>query len=323
MKRALSFFLCWLLGLVAAMSLPRPARPSPEPAVVQDAWLADFVAGYQKGAVHPVSALHCFAQRYSMQLDFKETGVAGKCFPFYIQLCLRWFRFLGLALMPISQVTYLFFNVGCTPLTWAFFFPGKWLPFSFSWLLAALLELLCFDQNLLLASWASSWLPCSQFCVLFFPSCRSSCSPLECSFLFAALELFLFCILCRGHSQQTWAFLQFLCKRSCPFITCIPVWAVFWAGLHITFWAGFLCSSLNACSPQWMIAWCGQNFYSFILEFINWLFRGGPARFFSWGIPLFCWRAVSWIRGSMLLYSSFCESNPFIQNLLQIIVYCG
>ncbi|XP_042727444.1 adenosine deaminase domain-containing protein 1 [Lagopus leucura] len=60
-----------------AMSLPRPARPSPEPAVVQDAWLADFVAGYQKGAVHPVSALHCFAQRYSMQLDFKETGVAG------------------------------------------------------------------------------------------------------------------------------------------------------------------------------------------------------------------------------------------------------
>ncbi|XP_042668387.1 adenosine deaminase domain-containing protein 1 [Centrocercus urophasianus] len=60
-----------------AKSLPRPARPSPEPAVVQDAWLADFVAGYQKGAVHPVSALHCFAQRYSMQLDFKETGVAG------------------------------------------------------------------------------------------------------------------------------------------------------------------------------------------------------------------------------------------------------
>lgn len=305
------------------MSLPRPARPSPEPAVVQDAWLADFVAGYQKGAVHPVSALHCFAQRYSMQLDFKETGVAGKCFPFYIQLCLRWFRFLGLALMPISQVTYLFFNVGCTPLTRAFFFP--WEVIAFLILVAACCP---FGAVVLWSESASSFLSFLMtavfpvLCVVF-SFCRSSCSPLECSFLFAALELFLFCILCRGHSQQTWAFLQFLCKRSCPFITCIPVWAVFWAGLHITFWAGFLCSSLNACSPQWMIAWCGQNFYSFILEFISWWFGGGPAQFFSWGMPLFCWRAVSWIRCSMLLYSSFCESNPFIQNLLQIIVYCG
>uniref|UniRef100_A0A669Q438 Adenosine deaminase domain containing 1 n=1 Tax=Phasianus colchicus TaxID=9054 RepID=A0A669Q438_PHACC len=55
------------------MSLPRPA---PELAVVQDAWLAELVAGYQKGAVNPVSALHRFAQRYGMQLDFKETGHA-------------------------------------------------------------------------------------------------------------------------------------------------------------------------------------------------------------------------------------------------------
>ncbi|XP_046772855.1 adenosine deaminase domain-containing protein 1 isoform X3 [Gallus gallus] len=59
-----------------AMPLPRPAHPSPEPAVVQDAWLADLIAGYEKGTVNPVSALHRFAQRYSMQLDFKETGVA-------------------------------------------------------------------------------------------------------------------------------------------------------------------------------------------------------------------------------------------------------
>lgn len=70
------------------MPLPRPAHPSPEPAVVQDAWLADLIAGYEKGTVNPVSALHRFAQRYSMQLDFKETGVAGKYFFLYIQLCL-------------------------------------------------------------------------------------------------------------------------------------------------------------------------------------------------------------------------------------------
>uniref|UniRef100_A0A8C9F364 Adenosine deaminase domain containing 1 n=1 Tax=Pavo cristatus TaxID=9049 RepID=A0A8C9F364_PAVCR len=58
------------------MSLPRPDGPSPEPGAVQDAWLADLIAGYQKGTVNPVSALHRFAQKYSMQLDFKETGVA-------------------------------------------------------------------------------------------------------------------------------------------------------------------------------------------------------------------------------------------------------
>ncbi|XP_031452732.1 adenosine deaminase domain-containing protein 1 isoform X2 [Phasianus colchicus] len=63
-----------------AMSLPRPA---PELAVVQDAWLAELVAGYQKGAVNPVSALHRFAQRYGMQLDFKETGVAGHAISSY------------------------------------------------------------------------------------------------------------------------------------------------------------------------------------------------------------------------------------------------
>eukprot|EP00076_Gallus_gallus_P048255 XP_420624.3 adenosine deaminase domain-containing protein 1 [Gallus gallus] len=66
-----------------AMPLPRPAHPSPEPAVVQDAWLADLIAGYEKGTVNPVSALHRFAQRYSMQLDFKETGVAGHAISSY------------------------------------------------------------------------------------------------------------------------------------------------------------------------------------------------------------------------------------------------
>lgn len=61
-------------------------------------------------------------------------------------MCPWRFRFLGLALVPLAQVIHLFFHVGCTPLTGAFFFPGgKWLPFSLLWLLAALSELFCFE----------------------------------------------------------------------------------------------------------------------------------------------------------------------------------
>ncbi|XP_032299864.1 adenosine deaminase domain-containing protein 1 isoform X2 [Coturnix japonica] len=56
---------------------PRPAHPPPGPAVVQDVWLAELIAGYKKGTMNPISALYQFAQRYNMQLDFKETGVAG------------------------------------------------------------------------------------------------------------------------------------------------------------------------------------------------------------------------------------------------------
>ncbi|XP_021252846.1 adenosine deaminase domain-containing protein 1 isoform X1 [Numida meleagris] len=66
-----------------AMFWPCPARRSPEPAVVQDTWLTDLIEGYEKGIVNPVSALHQFAQRYNMQLDFKETGVAGHAISSY------------------------------------------------------------------------------------------------------------------------------------------------------------------------------------------------------------------------------------------------
>ncbi|NXJ06962.1 ADAD1 protein, partial [Odontophorus gujanensis] len=62
--------------------LHRP-RAAPGPAAGQDAWLAELIAGYRRGTVNPVSALHCFAQRYNMQLDFKETGVAGRAISSY------------------------------------------------------------------------------------------------------------------------------------------------------------------------------------------------------------------------------------------------
>ncbi|XP_065592177.1 adenosine deaminase domain-containing protein 1 [Cyrtonyx montezumae] len=63
-------------------ALLRP-RAAPGPAGGQDAWLAELIAGYRSGTVNPVSALHCFAQRCSRQLDFKETGVAGHAISSY------------------------------------------------------------------------------------------------------------------------------------------------------------------------------------------------------------------------------------------------
>uniref|UniRef100_A0A8C2SV35 Adenosine deaminase domain containing 1 n=1 Tax=Coturnix japonica TaxID=93934 RepID=A0A8C2SV35_COTJA len=71
------FFFTFIPALLAAVFSPRPAHPPPGPAVVQDVWLAELIAGYKKGTMNPISALYQFAQRYNMQLDFKETGVAG------------------------------------------------------------------------------------------------------------------------------------------------------------------------------------------------------------------------------------------------------
>ncbi|OXB56590.1 hypothetical protein ASZ78_013764, partial [Callipepla squamata] len=68
------------VGVIAALLRPHSA---PGPAGGQDAWLAALIAGYRRGTVNPVSALHCFAHRCNAQLDFKETGVAGHAISSY------------------------------------------------------------------------------------------------------------------------------------------------------------------------------------------------------------------------------------------------
>ncbi|NXY73429.1 ADAD1 protein, partial [Glareola pratincola] len=49
--------------------------------------LEEFIARYKQGAINPVSALHQFAQMRNVQLELKETGVAGNIIRPYFAFC--------------------------------------------------------------------------------------------------------------------------------------------------------------------------------------------------------------------------------------------
>ncbi|NXX16751.1 ADAD1 protein, partial [Podargus strigoides] len=64
----------------AAQAPPLSACPSKE-------HLEKFIASYEQGVVHPVSALHQFAHMYNLQLELKETSVAGDIIRPYFAFC--------------------------------------------------------------------------------------------------------------------------------------------------------------------------------------------------------------------------------------------
>ncbi|NWS51436.1 ADAD1 protein, partial [Chunga burmeisteri] len=49
--------------------------------------LEEFIARYQQGVINPVSALHQFAQMHHVQLELKETSVAGNIISPYFAFC--------------------------------------------------------------------------------------------------------------------------------------------------------------------------------------------------------------------------------------------
>ncbi|KAM7113296.1 adenosine deaminase domain-containing protein 1 [Ciconia maguari] len=49
--------------------------------------LEEFIARYEKGVINPVSALHQFAQMHHVQLELKETSVAGNIIRPYFAFC--------------------------------------------------------------------------------------------------------------------------------------------------------------------------------------------------------------------------------------------
>ncbi|NXL83097.1 ADAD1 protein, partial [Alectura lathami] len=65
----------------------KPAPAPPVPALPPRSWLTDFTAAYRQGELNPVSALHQFAQVHSMQLELKETSVAGNAISPYFAFC--------------------------------------------------------------------------------------------------------------------------------------------------------------------------------------------------------------------------------------------
>ncbi|NXK13136.1 ADAD1 protein, partial [Herpetotheres cachinnans] len=66
--------------LKAACAPPLPVLPPKKD-------VEDFIARYEQGVINPVSALHQFAQMHHVQLELKETGVAGNIIRPYFAFC--------------------------------------------------------------------------------------------------------------------------------------------------------------------------------------------------------------------------------------------
>ncbi|XP_061209597.1 adenosine deaminase domain-containing protein 1 [Neopsephotus bourkii] len=67
--------------------LLKAAHACPSPALPEKKDLEQFIAKYEQGTMHPVSALHEFARMHNVQLELKETGVAGGIIRPYFAFC--------------------------------------------------------------------------------------------------------------------------------------------------------------------------------------------------------------------------------------------
>ncbi|NXF49794.1 ADAD1 protein, partial [Oceanites oceanicus] len=67
--------------------LLKAAHAAPLPALPQKKDLEEFIARYKQGVINPVSALHQFAQMHHVQLELKETSVAGNIIRPYFAFC--------------------------------------------------------------------------------------------------------------------------------------------------------------------------------------------------------------------------------------------
>ncbi|NXN29443.1 ADAD1 protein, partial [Nycticryphes semicollaris] len=61
--------------------------PNPSKALPSKKVLEEFIAKYKRGLINPVSALHQFAQMGHLQLELKETSVAGNIIRPYFAFC--------------------------------------------------------------------------------------------------------------------------------------------------------------------------------------------------------------------------------------------
>ncbi|KAM6346065.1 adenosine deaminase domain-containing protein 1 [Podargus strigoides] len=75
------------LTRAAAPLLSEAAQAPPLSACPSKEHLEKFIASYEQGVVHPVSALHQFAHMYNLQLELKETSVAGDIIRPYFAFC--------------------------------------------------------------------------------------------------------------------------------------------------------------------------------------------------------------------------------------------
>ncbi|XP_075278311.1 adenosine deaminase domain-containing protein 1 [Opisthocomus hoazin] len=64
-----------------------PGHAPPLSALPPKKDLEEFIARYEQGAINPVSALHQFAQMHHVQLELKETSVAGNIIRPYFAFC--------------------------------------------------------------------------------------------------------------------------------------------------------------------------------------------------------------------------------------------
>ncbi|NXN76382.1 ADAD1 protein, partial [Himantopus himantopus] len=67
--------------------LLKAARAPPLSALPSKQALEEFTARYKQGVINPVSALHQFAQMHHVQLELKETSVAGNIIRPYFAFC--------------------------------------------------------------------------------------------------------------------------------------------------------------------------------------------------------------------------------------------
>ncbi|NWZ52048.1 ADAD1 protein, partial [Haliaeetus albicilla] len=67
--------------------LLKAAHPPPLSALPPKKDLEEFIARYEQGVINPVSALHQFAQMHHLQLELKETSVAGNIIRPYFAFC--------------------------------------------------------------------------------------------------------------------------------------------------------------------------------------------------------------------------------------------
>lgn len=70
------------LNFVSETLLLKAARAPPLSDLPPKKALEALIARYKQGVINPVSALHQFAQMHHVQLELKETSVAGKYFFF-------------------------------------------------------------------------------------------------------------------------------------------------------------------------------------------------------------------------------------------------
>lgn len=66
------------LNFVSEPFLLKAAYAPPLSALPPKEELEEFISKYEQGVINPVSALHQFAQMHRVQLELKETSVAGK-----------------------------------------------------------------------------------------------------------------------------------------------------------------------------------------------------------------------------------------------------